>query len=967
MPDDVFSPFPHGSSVAPGSAEVIYLKRALFVIKGQFFDPIANADAPLPPHRWAIAHSETVFAESATSDADGVATIFEPDTTGVPPDGDWDLYLIPIFDGRPDSDIYATSQEAWIDVTNKKWVPNDQIGEGSYRHLAREKLLRIPLWSTKRKAERGGGFVGTFPHGSGFATTGLVKTSELLPHGTHDSPWVMQVDHGWLRTHVALRCYDPVAKADRSVPQGVLLIAKNGFAQTVGGSSCLLPNGSIYVVNAGLRDNLADLFYQFETPEHTWFQFSDGAMSTTPDRDLSRLATHYLVPRQWGGPVHEAWVGPDPPNATRRKRFAEIRHEGTTSDRPVCFHLDDLVFTKPDTEPILVQRDGTTTFPSSRLCVLDHTLAIRGPASNPQGTVPYSQLTLTRYPLRAEEAFYVNGQGFEKITRAIDYEGRLYTTMEDRARGLLGFDPYVGARAARPSLALTPTRHEVHLFDTPWMRHTYQGTAAKLAHLVIYVPAFVTAPAADDMPGGVNAARTNGVPRVEHHLFEAARVWDQTHPSNPSAPTPAKDYVIFSAAGLTAEKHVVKVRHHFGCRANSPRIERDGTTSTSTMMTIQVHPQAGRATGGDPMHLYLKYGSTILAPPVNPHPAATPPYDFEPSGSAQLDPLDQVSGVRNTIAHELGHSMGLPDEYTEHVDPPSGQHGQVAAFQALARPYELDAISMMQGNRVPRLRYDWRRVRNLVAFQAANARPEFQWIVDEAPFIAQYIGGGKTLRYTLPPNATPFAADPDPWTSHPGRTGLADLALFMASDDESTRGPIIRPPSAAILDTPFDGVLVVNPKFWFTFDGSISDVGDRWEVMYDDFAAQFYDVEKAPKFVITSSGGTGLHRVCVLLQPRFEFGPNPSMNGTTPETVANADIEVRVRSGGARSRTATGTPHVLSIRKGDVGRFLMRYALSPTQAIFDARDNSKLEPADLRPVNVWFAAQVNRTTTLSAL
>jgi len=276
---------------------------------------------------------------------------------------------------------------------------------------------------------------------------------------------------------------------------------------------------------------------------------------------------------------------------------------------------------------------------------------------------------------------------------------------------------------------------------------------------------------------------------------------------------------------------------------------------------------------------------------------------------------------------------------------------------------------MMQGNRVPRLRYDWRRVRNLAGILAAgSSRPELQWIAAEGPFMVQYVGGGKTLRYSLPVNATPFAADPDPWTAHPGRASLCDLALFLASDDESTRGPIITPPDAGILDSPFDGVLVVRPKFWFTFDASVSDAGDRWELLYDDFASEFYDRARCPKFVITSSGGTGLHRILLLLQPRFEFGPSPTMNGTTPEALANADIEVRVRgSGTARTRTATATPHVLAIRKGDVGRFLMRYALSPTQAVFDARENGAWRPSDFRPVSQWLANTLGRSTTVNPL
>jgi hypothetical protein len=972
MPDDIFSPFPHGSSVAPGSAEVIYLKRALFVLRGQFFDPIANADVPLPPHRWAIAHSETVFAESATSDADGIATIFEPDKTGAPPDGEWDLYLIPIFDGRPDSDLYATQKEAWIDIEKKKWVPNDLIGEGSHRHLAKEKLLRVPLWSTKRKAASGGGFVDTFPHSGTFAQTGVLKTTELKPHGSREAPWKMQVDHGWLRTHVQFHYYDPIAKADKTVPQGVLLMARTDLITVVGGSSVLLPNGSLYMVSAGVKDNLATLYYQFELPRNPWFQYSDGAMSVTDLKkhlDYERIGTHYLLPDQWGGPTHEAWIGPGAANAEHRKPFTEIRLEGTTSAKPVCFHLDDMIFASFKREPLFVDKAGKTTFPSSRCCVLDNFMGILKQEKMDNKPMPWSTLVIDRYPLRGEEAFHVPGQGFEKMTRAIDYDGRLFTTVEDRVRGLVGLDAFVGARAARISHSSNMRDSELHLLDTRWLRYTHDGVSAKLAHLLVYLPCFVVAPVEDRKNNQKNAAETLGVPRAEQLLFDSALRWDQKHPAHPDAKPPLKDYVIFSASGLTADKTAIKVRHHFGAGKNPTRIGTDGQPSTDKPLIIEVHPQAGRANApSGKIHLYLKFAD-VHPLPTDPHSEVPGTFDFEPRGGTRPDRLDSVEGQDHTIAHELGHSMGLPDEYAEKVASPKTIKAEIPAFQALPRPYHLDIVSMMKANMVPRIRHEWNAATKLVdAAEAAGFRKD-HWTVTEKPFVVQYLGGGKKLRYALPDGVLKFGDRPQYWGQHDDRVALCDVHLFLAGDDESTRGQMITPPDAGILATPFDGVIVVNPKFWFTFDSSISDTDDRWEFLYEEFARDFVHREHCPKFFIESAGGVGLHRVVVVFQPRFEFGPSPSkIDKTKLEVVTNADIEVRVRgSGTPRVRTATGKPHVLAVRKGDVGKFLMRYALDPTQAVFDDRNNEDLQPKELHPVNAWFAKLVGRTTTLRAL
>ncbi len=982
MPDDIFSVFPAPDDAAPGSAEVIYLRRALFVIHGRYFDPIAQADKPLPPHRWAIAHSEAAFAEGTTSDGDGISTIFEPDTTGVPAEAEWDLFLVPIFAGRSDSDAYAERREAWFDIEAGTWIPPDEFpGESRYRILATRKLLRVPLWSSKRMVATGGSFVGTFPHSGTFATTGVLQTSELRPHGTRESPWVMQIDQGWMRTHIRLRCYDPIAKADRDIGQGPLLTARNGFGgDTLGGSSIVQPGGATYMVLAGTQDRMPQLDYQFQTPRHSWFAYRDGAAettATTPPFDLTRFGTHYLLPDDWGSLGQDAWVGTANPTASARKPFADVRHRGTAVDQPLSFHLDDLVLTGEDNERALGQQiDRTIVLPSDRVALLDCTMALRDPDTNGHGTVPYSRLRLTKFPMRAEEAMFVAGQGFEAMTRAVDYEGRLFSVAEHRVGGILGFDPLVGARAGKVLRASTgpavtgvgQSNYEAHLLDTRWVRSAYRGVSARLAHLVIYVPAFVTAPTVDDMPGGINAARTIGVPVAEHLLFTAAQIWDQTHPSNPTRAPPSKEYAIISAAGLTAERTIVRTRHHFGARKNAGRVDVRPPPVTpplvpllpETKLTIEVHPQAGRATGGDPMHLYLVFGLTLNAPPVNPHPAAPRPYSFEPAGGSMSDRIDLVPGQANTIAHELGHSMGLPDEYVEGVRPGAGADGDLPQFDSRLRPFNLDNGAMMRNNRIPRLRYAWQRVRNVAAI--ANALPTTHWSRTEAPFMAQYVAGSTTLRYALPTDVGPFATDPETWTPQRGSVGRCETALFMVGDDESTRGPVITPPTSGLRSDHFDGIVVVSPKLWFSFGPSVASLSDRWELMYDDFGRVYSTREQTPQFFIAApSGATRMLRILILVQPRFEYGPNPSpLSATTVAQRSSADIEVNVQNGSAARLLTPGSPDVLRIRQGDVGQFLMRYALAPSAAVFNARVNTPLTATDLAPVAAWVGTTLSR-------
>ncbi|MEX1365934.1 MAG: hypothetical protein AB1Z98_22595 [Nannocystaceae bacterium] len=977
MSDLVFSPWPFpGHLVAPGSAEVIYLRRALFVLKGTYFDPVAQADAPLPRHRWVLVGPGGAFSEGNDSDADGISTIFEPTPTegaSFGPDDTWELLLVPLYDGHADSDVYATHGEAWIDVDAKTWVHGDDVRTSSqstpYARLHTRRLLRLPLWSTRRKVLRGGGFVQSPPHASTFADTGELTTAQLTPHGSRTSPWVIAVDHGWHRSYVQLRMYDHAARTERAVPRGPLLYSARELSGNIlGGSSVRLDDGSTYVLHSRPESDLSLMVYQLDTPRFARFALEDDALDEGGSDDhemVGLLGTHYFLPRRWCSRSMEAWEGAVDASADVRKRFSEIRTKGTLA-QPLCFHLDDVVPVRNDGQA--VSHVGT------RLALLDHDLAIRDQASNAHGLVPYSTTTVERFPLRAEETIFVRGQGQEKMTRVIEYDGVLFELRHSHVRGAPRSSHLVGARAAEPLvLARKRRKSTIALIDCRYLPTSYGGMTGKRAHVIVHVSCFVSAPAADrvagDTTGSANEAQTVGVPLVEHLLHDSARIWDQRHPAHGN-PADKKDYVALPAAGMSEGATVLRVRHLFGARPALDRAEvRTATTTHLQNIGIEVHPQAGRATGGDPMHLFLVFGTTLRAPPVDPHPTASRPYSFEPSGGTVSDRPDAVAERSSTIAHELGHSMELPDEYIERARPNSDLSGRLAVFSQIhdAYPYMLGGSSMMNGDYLPRLRYPWAQLATLHAQLANEGLAADHWFPQEGPFFPSYdTGEHGTIRYDLDYAGLGGGIQTPEWPlwerpAHSGRVGLSAVHLFPARRDESMMGSGFTPPSAGILTEPFDGILVVTTKLWFSFGDDIDDIDDRWEVM-TDLGLPFHSRSETPHLYIDTPGATEFRKVIVLMQPRFEYGPSAHVDfqGNTAQR-SDADLEVIVRGNDGRDRAVdrSAVPATVRIRDRDVSPWILRFAIDP--AHWASRDkDDELGASDLQPVADWLGTTLGR-------
>ncbi|PRQ00431.1 hypothetical protein [Enhygromyxa salina] len=965
MSDIVFSPWPHAEREAsPGSAEVLYLRRALFVLQGRYWNPLTQSDTPLPPHRWVLVHSGEVFSEGTDSDVEGVSTIFDPPLDSVAADDTWELMLIPLFEGRADSNTYAELGWAWIDVEAGVWVTGEELRTDQPRNLeyakfAARPLLGIPLWSTRRKARIGGGFAQGGPDLQRFEAHGELSTSELRPFGSRSAPWVMQIDHGWLRTHVQFRFYDHTRRVERPIPAGVLLASVDQDTWAVHGrSSVVTPEGSIYVLHALTEANAGALMYQFALPGFARFRLEDdaldefdkardGASSFAYEREApGLLGTHYFLPEEWRSRGMEAWVGDREACAELRRSFAEFRTAGQDPAEPICFHLDDTV-------------TFSGKYHGKRIALLDHYLGIRDQASNEYGLVPWSTHEVTGFPLRGEEAVFVRGEGIEKVTRAIGYGGAFLEIAFQRKYAMSANEEWVGARWARPPHLhgdlTTSDLASIHLIDVRYLSYNRQGYRVKLAHLVVHISSFVLAPSEDNKPddprGEQNLANTEGVPLIQHLLHVSALTWDQCHPAH-GDPSDKKEYLAVPAGGLVDGVTVLKIRHFFSCRETD-----DGRDGHGPHSSIQVHPQPGRATGGNPMHLYLVRGSNTKAhdDETPEHAPAPRPHSFEPAPWPTHDRVDGVAGHSSTVTHELGHQMGLPDEYIERVQPTRGLAGRLPPFFLTheAYPYALATISLMCKNILPRLRYSWELLR---CHHRAKKAPK--WFGQLGPFFPQLSTPDHgVLDYDLDYASGPL------WTPVlSGRIGHCSAHLFAARRDESLAGPMMAQPKDGVSSVPFDGILVVTIRYWFSFENS-TDAKSDWGTM-TQFGLEFQQREKQPRVYIHSPAAPEYRNVLLRIEPRFEYEPypyRPDIVNADPPTAQDADVEVTVRRRPAHNRTVSvsGKRLKVHIDRPDVDPWLLRVALDP-QRWMKRHDGKPLRDNEFTILATWLGSTLGR-------
>lgn len=957
------------------------LTKTIQILKTSYVNPITNPSTPrnadgttpLPRHYWQFHKirgfnksneplDEPFVITSELSAADGTTRLGGRQRINdairdknITPETRWELILVPnLTKDQLEGIRNREFKETWVDLEKNDWVMFH-----SFPHFdpQKRKLLRIPFWRSGWKAESGGLSVGrkNAPIGNQFLYDGTVSTTDLLtPYGTQDSPWEIQIDYNWLRTFMQLRYYDCVQKKHMPVPPGIGIMARGAKRRfflssepsgCVGGGTAIDAEGTIYITHERSEADSVDIEFLYQNTSNRAVFIDQDPARTKSDMRLLRNPQGqrptepekwYVLPDVWHSFGMEARIG-----TAARAKWEQLRPTSsdglvaraltTTLDQPLIFHLDDTILWDDAAReenttlktPASVANAAVRLHHNARVTIFDHQMAFRGPI-DPVTHHFWKQPLMENY-LRAEEAIASDGDSWRQRAFVINCESDFFVLRDDRVDGTLGTTPCIGVRKAVAHAVANPIGNYLNGF--PWLdgggigelhllvdayRKPYSAAVegeflaqhpdVSLCHLLVYVPVRVIADPTD--PTVTQA----DVSKIYPELLNAAERWDQAHPAHGAAGK--KDYVIVPLSGVAKGTRVVKVRHFFGVR-----------TDGQYKMTIQARRMPTQILGA---RAFVSGRTlTIFSPEANPN---------DTSQDSDLAVMSQF-----TLAHELGHVMGLPDEYMESISI----RGMINANPRIPRfrqaheayPFYADDISMMWWNQLPRLRYMWHHV----AFLNGPAA----WAFPSRPMVASHptFNGGTT-------HIMPNRDKESPWKAIGQKrmsSNCASLVLYGAGDDESTVERMFkRPAGRSSPGAWIDGILVVVIKIWFNFlpsaTGAFSGTKECWGIVRD-----FYTQILAPgyrakqRFIVESPIDPKMRRIAVAFQPRIEFGPAP----TADTSESDADIIVDVVFEKNQFPSTSETPIIivspqltflnmkprLMVKSGSVNLSIIRFAL----------------------------------------
>lgn len=170
--------------------------------------------------------------------------------------------------------------------------------------------------------------------------------------------------------------------------------------------------------------------------------------------------------------------------------------------------------------------------------------------------------------------------------------------------------------------------------------------------------------------------------------------------------------------------------------------------------------------------------------------------------------LSDIRGPSDTPTHELGHALGLPDEYIESQwDCSGGLHG--FSDRTPGSPYASDGTSIMKGGHQPRLRHAWQLGQAFRRVEPSAARQPFT--IQAPPF---HIAFGADS-----PNAagSRHRAAYLPQAEHHGVVGDACCAVYrfdLAHEPPAVGSRGLATPADAVLD----GLVVIKINIAWDFE-----------------------------------------------------------------------------------------------------------------------------------------------------
>jgi hypothetical protein len=972
--------FPENVEKVVGAATAT-MGTALFHIRATIFDPISKAEIPVPAHFFELVHTppgggtSSAVARSTVSNAVAgpppSASVPPPSTSTPPPlptgvcalgdpksfpPGSYSLLLLPA-----DNTIraaYLRDQEAWIDLDQQVFAaaPPTSSPPGKLTPavsaatpIDRRKLLRIPIWSSVRKASTGGFKVS--PPSASFASSGVLSEAEMVPFGTPDKPWEIVLDFKWVRAKVKYLFFDWQQDKEQTLPPGLVVeafrearpspnrarVADKPAVKVGAGTAISATDGTVYLLLEGDKSLWQAVQLQFTAAGRSFVDLSSKA-TPNPDTRLSNgtlpsnADDRNILPPVWASHtmrtsfVTVATTTPKP-DAPWEKARIDLANDGRGDDATVTFHLDDVVLGDGAGVPIAIPDSPAPKPPT----LFDHFLTIRLPRTD----APYqSNLTMVGLVIPAAQAYTVGtrpagtraAKPLEISTRLIHFEGRFHDLRDDtRVRGgapgstlclgarvaVLSAHPFTTVQNPLPSSrnkdGSTKLGVQLHFIDVPGVRDPRSG--AELQHMLVYLSFEIEIDkTAQPFPG-------SDLDRLRQLLNEAAETWSPGHPALAGPPAAAgspfplasKDYALVPELLANRSNRITRIRTFFAEKTKDAKVK----------LRVVTDPKgADRSnTGGataDPSDNFLTvlFGrvQTVIT-------YFTPSFKGDAAATHQQfsDQGDSSSRRFTVLTHEIGHAMGLMDEYYEVINPkildPAAlglAHPFMPRFDQIDegfsdyRPYYSDAPALMTNNALPRLRHFWHHAKNFQAvLNPSPAPPNFKPPPDQ-PYVLAHpnfnFRGGSGRDYKVPPDdrKAPWVAD---FVDAPIPGGRGRCALFPLGPDEGAIESMFQNPatfSGVGLNATdqMQGVLLVRSRLGFVFDASVAPPA-RLRQVFDDFHQKIYTANYSPKirFVLVGAPTAKYPRIAVLFQPLYAVANDAAAKADLSGALDTSDID----------------------------------------------------------------------------
>lgn len=633
----------------------------------------------------------------------------------------------------------------YLDIANKAFVAEAARAPNDTRAL-----IRMPaVWRSRAQASFSDDLGGRFARGE-------LRDPQPDQQGTAAAPWALRIDHAWERVYLEWTYYDSTAKAAACAPYGLLVeafsAARMRDAERVAAGSVIHDDGLVCLAihtrtapsrlhvrlttAAGTYLNLRE-----PRPKHRMTTRTDAAYEALPGTGKRAL---YPMPALWVARGQRGRHGGTSAD------FAGLITRTTTAGNRITFDLDDTVLVSPTGQPIPVP-----TGSASRLALIDHVMAIRNPdAANPYLSTDTITGNYVPGPLLS-----VAGQDHRRVVRVIRFGANFYDVGTRRTtRG-----SRIGARAAQRDdhpreRVRAPLSAGIGNFDLHYFHDCAVDSAGEpLSHLLIYWSGrFRAGPSTGPLtPAQVQA--------FEPALLDARIRHEGWHPSDPSRSLGThKHYYMKPEPSAASPKRTIKPVFHFAAFRNDQAICRVAVRNlgaNSRDWMAQTEAEFG-------------------------------PNSSAPDTSTTYTDVDGISYPWYTLAHEIGHALGLIDEYPEPIDNPSlggasWNRPVMPQFQQWWGPrhFSWDEGSLMNSNQAPRLRHFWQYARWI------NGHAGVQALLGNVEYKLQYKRGAKTFEFYLPRTRSNYLTAIHSATGFAHNHGRMDVFLYDTGKDELSALP----------------------------------------------------------------------------------------------------------------------------------------------------------------------------------